>query len=240
MAVPSVTAGQMREVDRVAVAEYGLGILQMMENAGRSLALVARALMPGGGAPVVVLAGGGGNGGGGLCCARHLANHGVQVTVVLDRDWEDLSGAARAQYRTLRASGLCASPSAELPRLLPDARLVIDALIGYSLRGAPRGLVAEMIEVCNRLATCVLALDVPSGVDATSGASPGVIVKADHVLTLALPKTGLANVEAEIRLADIGIPRQVFSQIGIAYDSPFGEHYCVPLKREPIRPDGAP
>lgn len=71
IAVPAVTADQMREVDRLAVEEFSLAILQMMENAGRILAAHAMAMLGGSGGEVAVLAGSGGNGGGGLCCARH-------------------------------------------------------------------------------------------------------------------------------------------------------------------------
>ena len=77
----AVTAPEMREVDRVATDEFGLGVLQMMENAGRSLAVHALEMLREGGGQVAVLAGSGGNGGGGLSCARHLRNHGVSVAV---------------------------------------------------------------------------------------------------------------------------------------------------------------
>jgi len=90
--VAAVTAAEMRDVDRTAVEEFGLSLLQMMENAGRNL---ARHVRDTGHEPVVVLAGNGGNGGGGLCAARHLANREVDVSVVLDRSPENLEGAAR-------------------------------------------------------------------------------------------------------------------------------------------------
>jgi NAD(P)H-hydrate epimerase len=84
LVVPAVTAEQMREVDRIAVEEFGLGILQMMENAGRNLAENVLDMLDGARSEVAVLAGSGGNGGRGLCCARHLHNRGFQVWVVLD------------------------------------------------------------------------------------------------------------------------------------------------------------
>ncbi len=104
-AVPAVTADQMREVDRIAVDEFGLGILQMMENAGRSLAEHVLAMLAGAEGEVTVLAGSGGNGGGGLCCARHLHNRGVKVWVVLDRAAEALASPARSQLRILHGGG---------------------------------------------------------------------------------------------------------------------------------------
>ena len=102
--VPSVTAEQMREVDRLAVQEHRLSTLQMMENAGRSLSEQVIEELGGAEGSVVVLAGAGGNDGG-LCCARHLHNHGVAVSVVLDRPGRRLRGAAARQRQTLRSAG---------------------------------------------------------------------------------------------------------------------------------------
>ena len=104
--VPAVTAEQMREVDRIAVEEFGLGILQMMENAGRNLALNAIGMLGGMAGEITVLAGAGGNGGGGLCSARHLHNRGYEVHLVLDRDAGAMRGAAGTQLRILRAAAL--------------------------------------------------------------------------------------------------------------------------------------
>jgi len=103
--VPAVTADQMREVDRIAVEEFGLGILQMMENAGRNLAENVLDMLDGDRGEVAILAGSGGNGGGGLCCARHLHNRGFTVWVVLSKA-AALTGAARNQLQILQAAGL--------------------------------------------------------------------------------------------------------------------------------------
>lgn len=223
--VPAVTADEMREVDRVAVEEAGVDLLMMMENAGRTLAACVRDLHDG---SVVVVAGSGGNGGGGLCAARHLLNHGVPVEVVLDRAPADLSGAAATQWRVLDAMGV--EPANE--RVL-EGTFVVDALIGYGLRAAPRGRGADLIEACDG-AGRVLALDVPSGVDATTGDRPGVAVDADHTLTLALPKTGLADADVgDLSLADIAIPAVVYERVGIDYDSPFDGEYLVGLTPTP-------
>ncbi|MDZ7745838.1 MAG: NAD(P)H-hydrate epimerase [Halobacteriales archaeon] len=104
--VTAVTADEMRDVDRIAVEEVGLQVLQMMENAGRILAWHVRDVRDG---DVVVVAGNGGNGGGGLACARHLANRGIPVQVVLDRPAAELSGAAGNQYTILDKMGISIS-----------------------------------------------------------------------------------------------------------------------------------
>ncbi len=173
LSVPALTAAQMREVDRIAVDEFGLGILQMMENAGRNLAENVMAMLGGARGEVAVLAGPGGNGGGGLCCARHLHNRGLAVSVVLSREATALTGPARHQLRTLMAAGVQPLAPSHARDAIRRAELVVDALIGYSLRGAPRGRVAELIELCNQHAAQVLSLDVPSGLDATTRETPG-------------------------------------------------------------------
>jgi NAD(P)H-hydrate epimerase len=230
--VPAVTTDQMREVDRIAVEEFGLGILQMMENAGRNLAENVMDMLGSTTGRVAVLAGAGGNGGGGLCCARHLHNRGFTVWVVLDRDPESLGEAAANQLRILRAAGVEPLALDRAEEVVRQAQLVVDALIGYSLRGAPRGRAGELIELCNRHAARVLSLDVPSGLDATTGQAPGVVVHPQRTLTLALPKTGLHSLPGDLYLADIGIPPGLYARLGLSLASVFGRRYWVRL--EPV------
>jgi NAD(P)H-hydrate epimerase len=227
--VPSVTAEEMREVDRIAVEDFSLEILQMMENAGRSLAQLAMDMLPGPKGTITILAGSGGNGGGGLCCARHLHNRGFGVRLVLDREARDLRGAARHQFRILDQAGLVMVASERAVDAIAGADLVIDALIGYSLRGAPRGRAAELIAACNRYALQVLSMDVPSGLDSTSGETPGLAIRPDRILTLALPKTGLSKAHSVLYLADIGIPPEVFVPLGITIPPIWGDQYWLPL-----------
>lgn len=103
----------------------------------------------------------------------------------------------------------------------PD--IIVDALIGYGLREASHGRVAELIAWANTNGARRLALDVPSGLNATSGETPGVCIRAHATLTLALPKTGLGAVTAgDLWLADIGIPRATYERAGVPYADPFG------------------
>jgi len=230
LAVPAVTAEQMREVDRIAVDEFGLGILQMMENAGRNLARNVQDMLAGDRGDVTILAGCGGNGGGGLCCARHLHNRRFNVWIVLNRDAARLKGAARNQLQILQAAGVEPVSPARTEEVLRRAQIVVDAIIGYSLRGAPRGRAEQLIDLCNQHATRVLSLDVPSGLDATTGEAPGSVIRPDRTLTLALPKTGLQRVPGELVVADIGIPPEVFHRLGLRPGPIFKERYWVHLK----------
>lgn len=226
--VPAVTADEMREVDRVAVEEVGLQLLQMMENAGRTLAWHVREVR-GDDEDVVVTAGAGGNGGGGMACARHLANRDVPVTVVLDRPPEDLEGAAAHQHRILDAMGVPVATGVDAVDGAA-AGVAVDALVGYGVSGALRSPVDGHVRELNRAAAPVVSLDVPSGVDATTGETRGVAVAPSRTVTLALPKPGLDAVAGELVLADIGIPATVYDRLDIAYESPFGRHDWVDLE----------
>jgi len=228
--VPAVTAAEMREVDRLAVEAFGIDLLQMMENAGRTLAWHARELADGG--AVTVVAGNGGNGGGGLVCARHLANRDVPVEVLLDRRPGDLEGAAAHQHATLAEMDVpvAVGPDADDPRDVMDgAALVVDALIGYGLSGAVRGPAAGLVGATNAADASVLSLDVPSGRNATTGEQPGPAVDPERLLTLALPKTGLQRLDCPLVLGDISIPAALYERMDLAYELPFGDQYWVGL-----------
>jgi len=231
IAVPAVTAEQMREVDRIAVEETGPNLYQMMENAGRDLALLTIQLLGRNWstAEVVVLAGSGGNGGGGVCAARHLANHGCKVGLCL-ADPTGLRDVPAFQHkifqltrgREIEVAALSAQP----------VDLAVDALIGYGLQASPKGSVADLIRWANGAKFPILSLDMPSGVDATTGQAPGECIRPDWTMTLALPKTGLLPERTgELFLADIGIPEGVYRRMGLDYTAPFGGRSWVRLDR---------
>ncbi|MEO8264566.1 MAG: NAD(P)H-hydrate epimerase [Ilumatobacteraceae bacterium] len=160
---------------------------------------------------VTVLAGSGGNGGGGLVAARHLANAGVDVSVALGQPPNALAPVPSHQYDIIERIGV--SVIDEPAR----ADVVIDAQIGCSLRGAPRGRIGELVERIGDLGDRVVALDTPSGMDVTTGSVPGVAVTADLTMTLGLPKIGLRGQDrvGELYLADISIPPSVYAAIGV-------------------------
>lgn len=205
-----ITEEQMVEVDRAMIDDIGITLLQMMENAGRSLSrLVLRRFGP---SRVQILTGSGGNGGGGLVAARHLTNAGIDVSVTSSRPPEALSGAAGHQLRVLNAMGVALDPE---PR--SDADVVVDAVLGYSLNGPPRNRAEALISWANTFAGPVVALDNPSGLEVTTGRAPGVVVQAEATLTLALPKLGLraAAEVGDLYLADISVPSTVYEAMGV-------------------------
>jgi NAD(P)H-hydrate epimerase len=212
--IVAISADQMREVDRAMIEDVHIELLQMMENAGRNLADLAVARF--GPSSVVVLAGPGGNGGGGLVAARHLANRGVDVAVALSHAAQDMTRVPAHQLDIVSRMGISTGePEA--------ATLIIDALIGYSLHGDPRGRSAELIDWANNQAAPILALDTPSGLDVTTGV-PGVpCVRAAATMTLALPKLGLyqATEVGQLYLADISVPPLVYERMGLSVGSLF-------------------
>ncbi len=177
--VPAVSIQEMREVDRIAVEDTGPNLLQMMEHAGLSLALLAIETLghEWRSQQVMVLAGAGGNGGGGICAARHLANRGVDVLAVTTDAPARAGGALGQQLMALgEAPARIISFSDAFD--VAAAGLVIDAVVGCSLSGAPRGSAMALIRAAAAATAPVLSLDVPSGVDADTGETPGVAVSS--------------------------------------------------------------
>ncbi len=216
--IPYLTTEQMVEVDRLMIEEYGIKLIQMMENAGRQLAvLAARRFLDNdpGGKSVVLLAGRGGNGGGALVCARNLLNWGAGVRVALSAPPGEYSGVIRHQLGILESYPAELGTFGELDLSKP-VDLIIDGIIGYSLRGAPRGSAAEMIRWANTQGAPVLALDVPSGLDSSTGKAFQPVIQATATLTLALPKIGLKKAQeelvGELYLADIGVPPGLYAR----------------------------
>lgn len=227
--INAISAAQMREVDRVAMDLTGPNIFQMMENAGRNLfSLTVEKLGDGWReARILVLAGTGGNGGGGICAARHLANHGASVRLVFSNP-EKLGEVPAFQRKIFQNGGGIEIDRTQLQTERPD--LVIDSIIGYSLRSAPSGMAKTLIEWANGQKCPKLSLDVPSGIDATTGETPGAFIKADWTLTLALPKTGLLPaLTGGLFLADIGIPAETYRILEIPYQTPFDHRFYLPI-----------
>jgi NAD(P)H-hydrate epimerase len=224
--IPCVTKAQMVEVDRMMIEDYHIALAQMMENAGRSLASLARQRFLGGspaGKRIVVVAGRGGNGGGALVCARHLTNWGGQVSVVVSRPVTAFDGVPGHQLDIVRRIEIPVLEAGAVDRVIDGGMpldLIIDGLIGYSLEGAPRGAAARLIRWVNAQDAPVLALDTPSGLDTTTGQPQRPAIRADATLTLALPKTGLREASAvpfvgALYLADIGVPPALYARPGL-------------------------
>ena len=227
--VPSVDEAVMLAADRAATDRVGISLLQMMENAGRELADLTRLTLGGSvvGRSIVVLAGTGNNAGGGMVAARRLAGWGADACVVFARPILRLRPGPCAQVEPMLAAGVRAAVAGhdrsypELASEIVRADAVIDALIGYSLRGAPDEVYQPLIGMAALGNGPVISLDIPSGIDASTGERPGTAVAADATLALALPKRGMELGQGRRfsgvgYLADIGLPASIFDELGIA------------------------
>ncbi len=231
--IPSLTTIQMIEVDRAMIEEYHIELIQMMENAGRNFAELARRQMGTvKGHSVAVLCGNGNNGGGGLTAARHLHNWGANVIVALTKSADEFRGVPAHQLDILKRMNVPIFKPASLPSTV---ELILDAIIGYNLSGSPRGAAAELTNWANEQHASIISLDTPSGLDTTSGLAYEPTIRATSTLTLALPKQGLLNPQAkpyvgELYLADISVPPELYARMGIAVPSLFDKQDIVRIE----------
>jgi len=210
---------QMSALDREAIERVGLPSLVLMENAGRAF---VRNLCQRDAAlrdkRVVVVAGKGNNGGDGLVVARVLAERGASVRAFLLFEPERCSEQTAVQARVLAHSGVDVDVLDDTAGLAPlrdaleRAHVVVDALLGIGIKGAPRAEVAEVVRLVNACSAFRVALDVPSGLDADTGGVPGVCVRADLTVCLGLPKAGLLFYPGracvgQLEVVPIGYPR---------------------------------
>jgi len=232
---PLPDAESMRAVDRWAIEDQGVPSLELMERAGAAVAAAVQRLRPDG--PVTVMCGKGNNGGDGLVAARLLRQAGRAVSVVCTGDPSELTGDAAASLSLLegagplRLDGSCwevgpavaesgeaagearaGAVAGRLPGWDEAGHVVVDALLGTGFAGEPRGAVADAIDAICSSRSPVVSVDVPSGVDASSGEISGAAVSAAATVSFHAAKPGLfinpgKKHAGSVRTADIGIPR---------------------------------
>lgn len=212
----AVSCAQSREIDRIAIQEFGVPGICLMENAAVASAIVALDALSEAKGPVLIAAGGGNNGGDGLALARGLASVGIAVDVALFKSPESLTGDAGINFRLLCDSTAVPIHSLHddpdrLSGLLAGKRLVVDALLGTGFHGSLSPLMRTAIQCINGSGAPILALDIPSGMDGDSGAVREEAIRATRTITFAAVKTGLLNAASRehvghIYLGDIGAP----------------------------------
>ncbi len=247
-----VTARQMQELDRRAIQEIGIPGAVLMENAGRGTFEKIMQYFPAvHKGTVIVLAGRGNNGGDGCVIARYLLNHALPVKVFLLAAIDAVSGDAALNLHAYRRAGGILREIADedaWSAVLPEVKgacLIVDAIFGTGLSAEVSGLARRIIEEVNALDVPVVSVDLPSGLDATTGAILGAAVQADLTCTFALPKRGLVmypgiSHAGDLAVIDIGIPRALIRDAG------FNEHlleqhdFCGKLpRRDPESHKGA-
>lgn len=214
-----VDSQEMKQIDHQAIHKYGISGLVLMENAGiRTVEVIEELLESTSGKTVLVLAGRGNNGGDGLVIARHLMNAGVQVFVFLLAKAEQLPPDAQTNYNILQRMGgqlYDLQEESDLDGLmlcLLNSDLIVDALYGNGFKGSLSGYEARIVEMVNWCKSPVVAVDIPSGVEADTGRVHGTAIKAAYTVCFALPKIGLVlepgkDYVGTLSIADISIPR---------------------------------
>ncbi|OLS20575.1 MAG: Bifunctional NAD(P)H-hydrate repair enzyme Nnr [Candidatus Heimdallarchaeota archaeon LC_2] len=207
--IPAITREGMIEVDRIMTEDLGIEIPLMMENAGLNLAKIAikyytKLQLK----KIIIVSGSGNNGGGGMVAARRLKNWGFDVSLLLPKGMPSRSV---PQAQLIRAQECGVAVIFQLPSYNTDSCLVVDSYIGYNFKGEIYGVTKDTIDwMRNQKLIC---LDLPSGVDSSTGLNPGLLQPLATV-TLAFPKIGLQfmnpNHLGQIYLADVGVPFWVF------------------------------
>jgi NAD(P)H-hydrate epimerase len=216
-----LSRAEVREVDRRAIADYGMTGLVLMENAGRGCADTLMSLGCRG--PVVIVCGKGNNAGDGFVIARHLDLRGIAVRVVLAAAPAELQGDAAANFAIIRRTGLpisqisMSSEKSALDAEIRGAEWIVDALLGTGASGDPRPPMDAVIRYLNDAVAKRLAVDLPSGLDCDTGQPAEPTFRADHTCTFVASKIGFANPQAasslgQVHVLDIGAPRRLLEE----------------------------
>ena len=223
--VVRLTRAQVREIDRRAIEEYHIPGIVLMENAALGVVDAIADILPMND-EIAVVCGPGNNGGDGLAIARHLHNRGCIVSIVFGSDPERLQGDALIQWRIVQAMNLNsfyydATKDLTGVFIIREAVFIIDALFGTGLNRAPLEWAVPLIEACNEgraFQSPVVAVDIPSGLDADTGEPLGICIRAARTVTFVAEKAGFANPASEqytgeVTVADIGCPRELIDAV---------------------------
>jgi NAD(P)H-hydrate epimerase len=205
------------------VEEYRIPIVVLMENAGRAVAEAAVKLLHKPAKGMLILAGPGNNGGDALVAARHLHNAGARVTILLLAKREEYRDAAGAQLAIVEAMKLrtetISADHSEVRDWVVDSDpgdVIVDGLFGTGLSRAVEGLAAEVIRAANGAKRTIVAIDIPSGLDAESGEPLGVAIRATETVSFCGLKRGFARGKeftGKVTVADIGAPRELLAAL---------------------------
>lgn len=218
------SVAQSREVDRLAIEQFGIPGIVLMRNAGAACAERLQSELTDTSPTTMILTGAGNNGGDGYVIAKMLAAARRPVVVISLVPTAKLSGDAKTSHDDAVAAGVVieqANADQIVPRVASHDGLIVDCLLGTGSQGAPRSPFAEAIIAANQNAGCRrVAIDLPSGLDGNTGEAAEPTFRADLTLTFVAPKTGMNRADAslwigEVEIIDIGIPLELKQQLGI-------------------------
>lgn len=225
-----VKVKEMKDIDQRASIDFGIPGIILMENAGlRTVEIIEDILGSCPGKKVSVLSGKGNNGGDGLVVSRHLINAGAEVDTFLVGDENNLTPDALTNYlilKNMKAAIFHLQAEAGLDRFMMSvlsADLVVDALYGIGLKGGVSEFESQVINILNWSRRPVVAVDIPSGVEADTGKVHGIAVQATHTVTFALPKLGLLlkpgrDYVGALSVADISIPSPLLNDPALKHN----------------------
>ncbi len=216
-----LTAAEAKKIDGKIQSAYGMSVLALMENAGRAVAEEAeRKLTPQ--SRIVVFCGKGNNGGDGFVAARHLWARGFRPDVFLAGKKKEVKNEARVNLDILlklnkKVFEVSDKTVGRVGRNASSSDMVIDALLGVGLSGEVHGVSRSLIQAINRSQAYILSVDIPSGLDATTGEILGCSVKADKTVTFLAPKKGMLIGSGpshcgKVVVRDLGIPLEKLSK----------------------------
>lgn len=205
-------AEHIKKLDKLAMEKYKIPVSELMENAGKSIFDEIKENFCD--KKFAVFCGKGNNGGDGFVVARLLKEDGRDVKVYLTHDELEFSDTAKIAFEKIKGKLKILKVTDEVDS---DA-VIIDALLGISISGAPKGIIKTAIDKIASMENTVIAVDIPSGLSADDGSVSGSVVKADYTYTLALDKVGL-NVSpgkelcGKKKVLDIGIPEEAVEEL---------------------------
>lgn len=220
MELPALSREQVRRVDVIAIEEYGIPGIVLMENAGRGAATIIDNLARHSTGTVVILCGSGNNAGDGYVIARHLQLCGRDVRVVSIVEPKALKGDARVNAEIALKSDIEIQVAVDRDQLhagLAGGEFIVDGLLGTGARGPLRGLFADAVRLANESRATRIALDMPTGLDCDSGEAPDPTFRADHTITFVAPKLGFETDGAEdyvgaVHVVGIGAPKKLLDE----------------------------
>jgi len=207
------SSAHIKKLDNLAAEKYGIPLSQLMENAGKSIFDEIKDNFHDN--KFAVFCGKGNNGGDGFVVARLLKSAGRDVKVYLTHYETEISNNARIAFDKLKEEKV------EILKITDDVdkdAVIIDALLGISVSGAPKGIIKTAIDKITSMENTVISVDIPSGLSADNGKALGSVVKANYTYTLALDKVGLNVYPGNIlcgekKVLDIGIPQEALSEL---------------------------
>ena len=234
MKIPYITKQQMTEVDRLMINKYKISVTQMMELAGFNTAVLTQRLLATAKTSsiknknITIIAGKGNNGGDGICAARYLYNWGAKVTLFLVTD--DLKKEPLHHLQIAKKTNIDIIKSfPQLQSALKSSDIIIDALLGYNLKGDPRGRFARAIETMNTSKKTILSIDIPSGQSA-EGLCSEPCTQATYTICLSLPKIGARKGNfGDTYVADMGVLPEVYKDMKLKVPILFDEDFIIRL-----------